>query len=98
MNPMRRPPLVLLKEAKQFDISDEELINIEDKTEVKEESDDVFSQILSLNAIALCFSKFPYLEGLIISSGEGTVVWKETPNYIHAEMISGRFNQIIKDL
>ncbi len=86
-----------LKEVKQFDIPDEELLDIKDKTEVKEESDDVFSQILSLNALALCFGKFPYLEGLIISSGEGTILWKEAPNYIHAEMISGRFNQIIKE-
>lgn len=80
-----------------LELTEEELVRVDKKEAVKEEEGDVFSQILSFNALPLALKKFEDLEGALIINNEGLVIWKDIPNYISAEDIAGRFLQVMRE-
>ena len=90
-----------LKATSSLELLEDELAQIEIEKETKEKieetDDDVFSQILSFNALPLSLKKFPNIEGVLIINDEGLVVWKDVPHYINVEDVSGRFLQVVRE-
>jgi len=91
-----------LKATPSLELLEDELTQIEivkeTKGKIEETDDDVFSQILSFNALPLSLKKIPNIEGVLIINDEGLVVWKDVPHYISVEDVSGRFLQVVKEL